>query len=206
MTINRMGVVLGFALLVCILARPAYAFNWFGEGQNKEVTKKVAAAQPPALAEEAKPQAVQAEAAPGAAVEEAEAEVVPAQPASDPNVVTEEPMPAPPSAEPVKSMPGLEERIANNKSMTDEQKTELVDAMKKAFPDKTDFKDARREKEVLFFEQTANDPNMKQEEKIAAIQKHFTELPPQQFTAVKEEKPVEVPADPQPAEKETEKT
>ena len=108
-----------------------------------------------------------------------------------PSAATEETKSIAPAEPSAPSIPGLEDRIANNKSMTDEEKVSLIDAMKQQFPEKTDFRDVRLEKEVLFFEQTSNDPNMKIEEKIAAIEKHFTTQPPQEPLTVKEDKPAE---------------
>ena len=70
----------------------------------------------------------------------------------------------------------LSERLANNNSMTSAQKAGLCVVMEAKFPSGTDFRDKQYEKDMLFFEQVANDPNMKVEEKSAAIQEHFAEL------------------------------
>ena len=73
------------------------------------------------------------------------------------------------------NMAALKERLANNRSMADAQKTELVQCMEKQFTDDVNLREKRHEAAMLFFEQIANDPNMKQDQKKAAIQKHFTE-------------------------------
>ena len=140
--------------------------------------------------------------APAAAVEET--------PETAPPVVA---APSVPSDErqgsPVENLTALESRMANNKSMTDAEKKQLAETMLKLFPSTIDMGSPGLEKQVLFFEQVSNDPNMKTVEKIAAIQKHFSELakePVKEETPVAMPKAVEMPEEEQPAIKETVET
>ena len=98
----------------------------------------------------------------------------------------------------------LMERVANNKSLTDADKVSLAEAMLKQVPADANLRDKAQEVNMLFFEQIANDPNMKVDEKRAALQKHFSEPQPEAKTEARME-PKAQPKEEKPEKKEIEK-
>ena len=147
------------ALFIFASMQPVLAFNWFGREQKKKAVKVT----PPSARQET------------------------VKAAALPKTPDKKNSPPPDQRESV--LPGLEERLANNRSMTADEKADLIGVMKKQFPKNMDFHDKKFEKDALYFEQVANDPNMKTEEKKAAIHARFGEQPTQ--PAGEQEKPVE---------------
>ena len=138
-------------LLVCNFAYAEGGFNWFGAPQKKEEAKEVKTG----------PQQVKKEigVAAKATGEENKEE--------DLKRMREQELQRQLGAQ---NLAVLQMRLANNKSMTEEQKKELADLMGKHFPENAVLSDKENEKSLLFFEQIANDPNMKFEEKTTTIQ------------------------------------
>jgi hypothetical protein len=67
----------------------------------------------------------------------------------------------------------LKERLAKNSTLTDAQKNELVSDFNRQYQEKTSFRGAQQKANVAYFEKTANDPAMTQDQKRAAIRDFF---------------------------------
>lgn len=72
---------------------------------------------------------------------------------------------------PDQSLTALRQRMANNKSLTEANQSDLAVAMAGHFSPGVDLRAPENEKSMLYFEQVANDPNMKIGEKLALIKK-----------------------------------
>jgi hypothetical protein len=73
------------------------------------------------------------------------------------------------------NMDALNSKLANNTKMTDAQKTELVNQFESQYQENVSFRDGQYSENVAFFDQVANDANMTQQQKKAAIKAHFDE-------------------------------
>ena len=67
----------------------------------------------------------------------------------------------------------LKTKLANNKRLTDAQKTELINFMENQSQENVSFREKQHGENVAFFEQIANDPNMTQKQRKQAIKEHF---------------------------------
>ena len=71
------------------------------------------------------------------------------------------------------NMTALKNKLANNTKLSDAQKAELIEQFESQYQENVSFRDARYAENVAFFEQIANNADMTQEQKKAAIKAHF---------------------------------
>ena len=84
------------------------------------------------------------------------------------------------------NMTFLRNKLANNKKLTDAQKTELVNFFESQYQENSSYRQQRHNENVAFFEKIANDPNLTQEQKKEAIKAHRQEEKAE-YAKIKEE-------------------
>ncbi len=84
---------------------------------------------------------------------------------------------------PDQNLAALTQRMANNKSLTEANQSALAAAMAGHFSPGADLRAPEHEKAMLYFEQVANDPNMKIDEKEAMIKKYTPNAGPAEAVA-----------------------
>lgn len=76
---------------------------------------------------------------------------------------------------PQQSMDSLNNRFANETKLTDAEKNELISCFKDEYQKNIPYRDELYSGNVAFFEKIANNQNLTQEQKKAAIKSHFAE-------------------------------
>ena len=71
------------------------------------------------------------------------------------------------------NMAFLNQKLANNKRLTDEQKTELVNFTNNQFQESSSFRDQQHAENIAYLQQVANDPNMTQAQRKEALKQYF---------------------------------
>ena len=77
------------------------------------------------------------------------------------------------SVTPAQNLTALTNRVANNRSLSDTEKADLSNTTLQYFPAEADLQSKTYEKDMLYFEQIANDPNMKVADKKTSLEQYF---------------------------------